>query len=228
MTGAAMSRSSHGELRAGGICGFLSGIFFLSTFLVAYNFPATASEADATLAGFSGLQNSFLAGAVLIGLAAVFAIPFYSSVGNAFEGEQALSVRSATIFSVIGIAVTALTFIGEVIALWSLKDAYAQPGQSRTAAVVVAQVVITFGSITVGVIFLAVGIGAFGFAMVRTSRFPRWLGYVGIVGGVLLAAGFIPVPGAFAIFFVSFAFLLVWVFGTAAVLWRSAASQGTS
>lgn len=228
MAGAALGGSSRGELKAGGICGFLAGIFFISTFLVAYNFPATAADADKTLAGFGGLQNSFLAGGILIGLAAVFAIPFYSLLGNAFDGEQALSVRSATIFSVIGIAVTAVTFIGEVIGLWSLKDAYAQAGPSRTAAVVVAQVVITFGSITVGVFFLAVGLGLYSFAMTRTSRFPRWLGYVGLIGAILLTIGFVPVSGAFVIFFVAFFFLLAWIFGTAAVLWRSTAPQTAS
>jgi hypothetical protein len=222
-----MGGPSHGELKAAGICGFLAGIFFISTFLVAYNLPDSAAKADATLAGFSGLQNSFLAGGVLIGLAAVFAIPFYAGLEKAFGGEQDVSVRGATIFSVAGIVVTALTFIGEVIALAVLKDAYAQAGPSRTAAVVVAQVVITFGVITVGVFFLAVGLGMYGFAMTRTSRFPRWLGYVGLIGAILLFVGFAPLPGVFVVFYAAFAFLLVWIFGTAAILWRSAAPETT-
>ena len=214
-----------GDSKAGGASGILSGILFILAFAVAYNFPASSSQADATLAGFSSMQNSLFAASILIGLVVLFAIPFYLSLRNAFGGKADLAVRTGTIFSSVGIIITAVTIIGEVVALAILKDAYAQAGPSRTAAVVVAQVAIGLGTDPVGTTLLGAGLAAYGFAMVRSSRFPHWLGYVGIVGGILLALGFLPIPGLFALFYGAFILLLLWIFATGAYLWRSRVSK---
>lgn len=229
MTASATIAGPGGGSKAGGICGILAGVFFIATFAVAYNFPFSSSDADKALSGFSSMQASYAAGGVSIGLAAIFAIPFFLALRHALRGKDELWAQSAAIFSVVGIVVTALTFIGEVLALFVLKDAYAQAGTSRTAAVVVAQVIIGLGAVTVGVFFLAVGVGVYGFAMTRSSRFPHWLGYVGILAGALLVAGFLPIPGAFFVLgIVAFLLLIVWILATGALLWRPTSSMAAS
>src|SRR2546422_11551514 len=75
------------DSRLGGLCGILFGVLVIATFATSYNFPAGPSEADATLAQFSSLRTAFLAGDIFIGLAVVFAIPYFVGVRNAFEAE---------------------------------------------------------------------------------------------------------------------------------------------
>ena len=206
----------------GGICGILTGILFVATFAVAYNFPAGPSQADATLAGFDSLRPSFLAAAVLIGLAAVFGIPFYSELRNAFAGKDDFLIGAATLFSIVGIVITAVGFIGEVIALDSLSLAYGAGGVSRTVAVVVAQAVIGFGNVVIfGFLVLVAGVGVYGYVTIRGRRFPRWLGAVGVLAAILSLVGTLPVSGTFVLFIVAFVLIFVWIFATSGYLWRS-------
>src|SRR2546428_4130576 len=99
------------DSRLAGVCGILFGILVIATFAASYNFPAGPSQADATLAQFSSLRNAFLAGDIFIGLAAVFAIPYFVGLRNAFDGKDRLLVGSATIMGLVGFVVTAVVFI---------------------------------------------------------------------------------------------------------------------
>src|SRR5881397_35656 len=116
MMAGASPRGDPGESdsRLAGVCGILFGILVIATFAASYNFPAGPSQADATLAQFSSLRNAFLAGDIFIGLAAVFAIPYFVGLRNAFDGKDRLLVGSATIMGLVGFVVTAVVFIGEV------------------------------------------------------------------------------------------------------------------
>src|SRR2546426_11321262 len=110
----ASPRAAPGESssRLAVVCGILFGILVIATFAASYNFPAGPSQADATLAQFSSLRNAFLAGDIFIGLAALFAIPYFVGLRNAFDGKDRLLVGSATIMGLVGFVVTAVGFIG--------------------------------------------------------------------------------------------------------------------
>src|SRR3989442_15768788 len=101
------------DSRLAGVCGILFGILVIATFAASYNFPAGPSQADATLAQFSSLRNAFLAGDIFIGLAAVFAIPYFVGLRDAFDGKDRLLVGSATIMGLVGFVVTAGGLFGE-------------------------------------------------------------------------------------------------------------------
>jgi len=230
MMAGASPRGDPGESdsRLAGVCGILFGILVIATFAASYNFPADPSQADATLAQFSSLRNAFLAGDIFIGLAAVFAIPYFVGLRNAFNGKDRLLVGSATLMGLVGIVVTAAVFIGEAITLDVLSGPYATGGVSKTTAVVVAQAVIGFGTVEVfGFLVFAAGFAVYGFATIRGKPFPRWLGYLGILGAVLFLLGSLPVSGAFTAIFAGVILILVWVFATSVVMWRSGAPRAT-
>src|SRR2546425_6800339 len=134
------------DSRLGGLCGILFGVLVIATFATSYNFPAGPSEADATLAQFSSLRTAFLAGDIFIGLAIVFAIPYFVGLRNVFNGKDRLLVGTATLLALVGIVVTAVGFIGGGIALDGVSGAYADGGGSKTAALNVAQGRLRFGS----------------------------------------------------------------------------------
>lgn len=210
------------DSRIGGVCGILFGILLIATFASSYNFPSGPSQADATLAGFSSFRTAFIAGDIFIGLAVVFAIPYLVGLRNAFDGKDRLLVGSATLLTLVGIVVTAVVFIGEAIALDVLSGVYATGGVSKTAAVIVAQAVIGFGTVEVfGFLVFAAGFAVFGLATIKGRPFPRWLGYVGIVGAVLFLPAALPVSGAFAALTVGVVLILVWILVSSALLWRS-------
>ncbi len=210
----------------GGICGILTGILFVATFAVAYNFPASPSQADATLASFGSSRTAFLAANVLIGLAAVFAIPFYFALRSALNGKDDLLIGAATAFSIVGIVITAVAFIGEVIILDVLSSTYAAGGISKTAAVVVAQAAIGFGTLDIfGFLVLVAGVAVYGFVTIKGRRFPRWLGVVGILAAILSVVGSLPYSASFYAFIVAFVLLLVWIFASSAYLWRSSPAR---
>src|SRR2546422_4154676 len=131
MMAGASPRGDPGESdsRLAGVCGILFGILVIATFAASYNFPAGPSQADATLAQFSSLRNAFLAGDIFIGLAAVFAIPYFVGLRDAFDGKDRLLVGSATIMGLVGFVVTAVVFIGEAITLDVLSGPYATGGE---------------------------------------------------------------------------------------------------
>src|SRR2546426_12062633 len=208
------------------LCGILFGVLVIATFVTSYNFPAGPSEADATLAQFSSFRTAFLAGDIFIGLAVVFAIPYFVGVRNAFDRENRLLVGTATLLALVGIVVTAVVFIGEAVALDVLSGAYATGGVSKTAAIIIAQAVIGFGSVEVfGFLVFAAGFAVYGFATRRGRPFPRWLGYVGILGAVLFLLGAFPVSGAFIAILAGTVLILVWIFASSGLLWRSGTPQ---
>jgi hypothetical protein len=198
------------------------GILLVATFAASYNFPAVPSQADATLAGFNSFRSAFVAGDVFIGLAAVFAVPYFIGLRNAFDGKDRALVGSATILALVGVAITASVFIGETMALDALSASYATGGISRTVAVIDAQAVIGFGAVEIfGFLVFAAGFAAFGFATIRGHPFPRWLGYIGILGGVLFLPAALPVSGAFTALIAGVVLILVWIVASSALLWRS-------
>src|SRR5256712_3851342 len=226
----AWSGGSRGESgsRVAGVSGILFGILLIATFASSYNSPSGPSQADATLAQFSSFRSAFLAGDIFIGLAAVIAIPYFVGLRAAFNGKDRLLVGSATLMGVVGIVVTAAVFIGEAITLDVLSGPYATGGVSKTVAVLVAQAVIGFGTVEVfGFLTLAAGFAVYGFTTIRGRPFPRWLGYVGILGALFFLLGAVPVSGAFTAIFAGTVLLLVWIFATSVLMWRSEAPRAT-
>jgi hypothetical protein len=211
------------ESRVAGLCGMFLGLLLVATFAVSYDFPAVPAEADATLAGFNSFRAAFLAGDVFIGLSTVFAVPYFIGLRNAFEKKDQVLVGSATVLALVGVVVTAAVFIGETIALDVLSAAYATGGVSKTVAVIDAQTVIGFGAVEVfGFLLFAAGFAGFGFATIRGRPFPRWLGYVGILGGILFLPAALPVGGAFTALIAGVVLILVWIVASSTLLWRSA------
>ncbi len=134
-------------------------------------------------------------------------------------GSLRVSFLAADVF--LGLAVVfAIPFIGESITLDTLSGAYAAGGASRTAAVVVAQAVIGFGAVAIfGLLVVFAGVAMYGFVAIKGRRFPRWLGFAGILGALLSLGTPVPVVGTF-LFAVAFVLLLLWIFATSAYLWR--------
>jgi hypothetical protein len=230
MMAEASSGGSAGESgsRLAGVCGILFGILVIATFASSYNFPSGPSQADATLAQFSSFRSAFLAGDIFIGLAAVIAIPYFVGLRAAFNGKDRLLVGSATLMGLVGIIVTAAVFIGEAISLDVLSGPYATGGVSKTVAVIVAQAVIGFGTVEVfGFLVFAAGFAVYGFTTIRGRPFPRWLGYVGILGAVLFLVGAVPVTGAFTAVFAGTVLILIWIFVTSVLMWKSGAPRAT-
>jgi len=208
------------DSKLGGICGVLTGLLFIAALGFGYNLPDSPSQADATLAGFGSLRVSFLAADVFLGLALVFAIPFYTGLRSSFDGKDDFLIGTATLFSIVGFVVTTAVVIGESITLDTLSGAYAAGGASRTAAVVVAQAVIGFGAVAIfGLLVVFAGVAMYGFVAIKGRRFPRWLGFAGILGALLSLGTPVPVVGTF-LFVVAFVLLLLWIFATSAYLWR--------
>ncbi len=185
--------------RLAGVSGILFGILLIATFASSYNFPSGPAQADATLAQFSSFRSAFLAGDIFIGLAAVIAIPYFVGLRAAFNGKDRLLVGSATLMGDVGIVVTAAVFIGEAIGT-----------------------VEVFGFLT-----LAAGFAVYGFTTIQGRPFPRWLGYVGILGAVLFLLGAVPVSGAFTAIFAGTVLILVWIFATSVLMWKSGAPRAT-
>src|SRR6267143_3124597 len=211
------------DSRVAGLCGMFLGLLLVATFAVSYNFPAGPAEADATLAGFNSFRVSFIAGDVFIGLGAVFAVPYFIGLRNAFDRKGQVLVGSATILALVGVVVTAAVFIGETIALDALSAAYATGGVSKTVAVIDAQAVIGFGAVEVfGFLLFAAGFAGFGFATIRGRPFPRWLGYVGILAGILFLPAALPVGGSFTAPIAGAVLLLVWIFSSPTLPVRAA------
>src|SRR5438132_593761 len=76
--------------------------------------------------------------------------------------------------------------------------------------------------------FLArAGFAVYGFTTIRGRPFPRWLGYVGILGALFFLLGAVPVSGAFTAIFAGTVLLLVWIFATSVLMWRSEAPRAT-
>src|SRR5690242_18129694 len=85
------------DSKVAAVCGILLGILVIATFAASYNFPEGPSQADAILAGFASVRTAFIAGDIFIGLAAVFAIPYFMGMRNAFERKDRVLVGSATV-----------------------------------------------------------------------------------------------------------------------------------
>src|SRR2546428_2610605 len=136
MMAGASPRGDPGESdsRLAGVCGILFGILVIATFAASYNFPAGPSQADATLAQFSSLRNAFLAGDIFIGLAAVFAIPYFVGLRNAFDGKERLLVGSADITGLVGLVATAVGVFGGGPTRPVRFGSYALGGGFRTGA----------------------------------------------------------------------------------------------
>ncbi|HEX9341785.1 MAG TPA: DUF4386 family protein [Thermoplasmata archaeon] len=217
------------EPRLASLCGIVFGILLVATFAVTFDFPGVPAQADATLAGYSSLRTAFLAGDIFLGLAAVLAIPYFVQLRNAYDGTDRLLVATATLFSIVGIVVTAAVFIGETIALDALSGAYATGGIARTAAVVAAQAAIGSGAVAIfGFLVLMAGVGLYGFLTSKGQPFPRWLGYLGIVAAILSLVGGLPVGGAYVAFVAGVVLFLGWLFITSGLLWRASGRKAST
>src|SRR6267143_2160094 len=179
---------------------------------------AAGGESDSRVAGLCGMFLGLL-------LVATFAVSYNFPAGPA-EADATLagfnSFRAAFLAGDVFIGLAAV-FIGETIALDVLSAAYATGGVSKTVAVIDAQAVIGFGAVEVfGFLLFAAGFAGFGFATIRGRPFPRWLGYVGILAGILFLPAALPVGGSFTAPIAGAVLLLVWIFSSPTLPVRAA------
>src|SRR2546426_533721 len=134
-----------------------------------------------------------------------------SSEGNPGESGSRLAGVSGILFGILVIA----TFV----------SSYNFPSEPSQADATLAQFSSFRSAFLAGDIFigLAAGFAVYGFATIRGKPFPRWLGYVGILGAILFLVGSLPVSGAFTAIFAGVILILVWVFATSGLMWRSRA-----
>src|SRR2546425_549725 len=146
--------------------------------------------------------------------------------GDPGESDSRLAGVCGILFGILVIATFAASY--NFPADPSQADATLAQFSSLRNAVVAAQAVIGFGTVEVfGFLVFAAGFAVYGFATIRGKPFPRWLGYLGILGAVLFLLGSLPVSGAFTAIFAGVILILVWVFATSVLMWRSGAPRAT-
>lgn len=166
------------------------------------------AEASAVMRWLEGLGTLDWLLAIPIALALYFGLrnrePSYAVLG--------------LVATLVGATVALVSFASGPTLSWKLSQAYAAGSSTEmTAALLIAESVGRWSHLAgfgVGLIAAALGIGLFGLAMLKSQAFPRWLGWVGIVGGGLSLIGQISwfVTALVVIMFISWVAMLAWIF----------------
>jgi hypothetical protein len=151
--------------------------------------------------------------------------------GTLAPGRSGTWARIGLVGTAAGVAVAAVLQAVDGVALKVMVDRWAAAtGEGRglafEAALAVRQIEIGLASLFSLVMGLTVTV--FGIAMIRSTRFPSWVGAIGLLGGAgLVAAGAAQgatgfSPPAMALSMLAGGVLLVWIILVAAFMWRLA------
>jgi hypothetical protein len=129
--------------------------------------------------------------------------------------------------AIAGALLVSLSFMLEVSMAWHLAPAFAEAGEAvRPALLALASTVDQFRLLlnVIGTVMAGgIGTGLFALALLRTSVFPHWIGWVGTASAVLSLIVFplmLVWEGAQALFAVAMPVALVWVIGMAISMLR--------
>jgi len=141
------------------------------------------------------------------------------------DREPAYAVL-ALVALLLAVPVMLISQAGGPIIGWKLGETYVGgTAAEKTMALLIGESVgrwVDMTGLVVGMILVALGNGMFGLAMLTSHSFPRWLGWVGIVGGGLSLIGQLSwfSDPLVVIVFVGWLVMLGWVFITGIYLLR--------
>lgn len=155
-------------------------------------------------------------------------VVFALGLRDAFKG-----LRRERLFANIAVAAMALSVAIEVVSFGlAAAAAWVADGKAAPDAVVALD---TASEIVFGLVFGPIGVSvvAGSIAMILSRLFPRWLGWVGLLGGSFLVAGGIVAPGglgatgtfhnvAGALSGIPIPVVWIWMISTSVVLFRAA------
>ncbi len=219
------ARSRDGKV--GAVFGIILGILVLAIFAT----PMPTGTPQQQLASYSLRSWEWQAATSVFAI--LFAILFAVYLRTALAGKSyGLATAGAVLFILGTVIVSAFTLV-EAGAMNTLAGIYADPTSTaadRNSAVLVANVILNNPVGFLGfILFVPAGIVLFSLAMLNSKTFPNWLadGGMALEVVVLIAvaiSAFVSLTGtAGSVVFIAFSILLlVWIFGSAGFLWRSA------
>jgi hypothetical protein len=208
--------------RYGAAAGVLFVILALvSSFLPGESPPAIDDSARDIAKYFHGHSGAIQAGAFLIGLGAIAFLWFIGSLWSRLRRPEDTR-RLATIAAGGGVVSVGLVLVGfSMNATISLRLASLGLLGARFFYTL-ANVVIAMASFSIAVLVVATSVAA-----IRAKVFPVWLGWAGVVLGLLWVVAGLGVStdnsGIFALGFVAFLLWMVWILVVSVFLYRAPA-----
>jgi len=160
------------------------------------------------------------------------AIPFAAYLRSVLEGRSPGTASAAAILFVVGIvfgAGASLIQVNEVGLLSGLYSSTTASAADRAAAVTAATLLSDISMGLTSIVLLEGGIVLFSVTMLNRRIFANWVADVGVASGAMLILIYALTPFlstssflGFLIFLAFLVLLVVWVFGSAGYLLRSA------
>lgn len=203
-----------GIYRAGGVSFVIAAILFISSLATSLAGPSafTATSGEALLTNLANQKLLFQITSGILTLGSIFLIPPVLALYLALKDMSRTRILIASGLALFGVVL----FQGAVIVNYSLVRlstgyAAAMSESERVAYAVAANLVIeaTLAGITVGDIFFGVAVLIVSLVMLK-GIFGKGTAYFGIVAGVVLLLGSIPLPALAVFFILSFVIIAVW------------------
>ncbi len=210
----------------GGSFGIVLGCLVIGIFL----YPTPSGTAQDQLRNYNAGTWEVIG--ILDVLIMLVGIPFAAYLRTALEGKSPGTASAAAILFIVGLAIAAGASAIQASAMSTLSSTYTSTSSSaadRAAAVLVTTLLSQFSMNLFPLVLLVAGVVLFSVASLNSRIIANWVADVGIasVVAVILFLALSPFVSStsFVAFLVTAAFLillLVWVFGSAAYLLRSA------
>lgn len=199
--------------------------------------------AGALLVGAGGLRHPILAGDGAAQLAAIAAMPGWRALHWAIalgyvlvvaglsgalsrlaETAGAPAARTGMFLSAFGYLADLIGVAFMLGAASALAAAYqaGEPGLAATNAVFVFDMLhpAAHAALRVGAFAVSLGLAAFGWSVLASAAWPRWLGWIGVWGGAGGVAAALAVPGGSPYAIAGVGLATVWQLGAALMLLR--------
>ncbi len=187
------------------------------------NLPLITEERGAVILGY----GSYLLYSILI---LPLALLLYRALGDRDGSSPSTLLAIAAGFGVASALARSLGILRWLVLMPVLAELYLEPGTGAATRRTISVLYEAFNAYAGGVgeilgvqLFGGLLFGLISVALVRSGRFPSWIGYAGIVVSVLLMAGLVELlgvdPGPLLI--VNVTALQLWMLALAAVLLRA-------
>jgi hypothetical protein len=231
-----MSLAARHFARMGAVAAILGSVtLFVATLLHPMsadpNDPVTAfAEYAADRLWVASHLGQFL-GVVLIGVAL---LALGRTLTNGPGVDACITIGAAGVIA--SVAATAVLQAADGVALKAMVDRWAaSPAEEKQAVFWAAYGVrqIEVGAASLSSLLLGLTIASYCIALLSTTMYPRWLGYVGLAGALgLIAAGVVQAysgfsPLAMDVSMPASEVLLLWLVGVGVIMWRRAQPQPT-
>jgi len=212
----------------GAAFGIVAGILVTLLFLI----PTPSGTPEQQLINFNANKTIWGVIGVFDVLLLLSAIPFAAYLRSVLEGRSPGTASAAAILFVVGIvfgAGASLIQVNEVGLLSGLYSSTTASAADRAAAVTAATLLSDISMGLTSIVLLEGGIVLFSVTMLNSRIFANWVADVGVASGAMLILIYALTPFlstssflGFLIFLAFLVLLVVWVFGSAGYLLRSA------